>query len=551
MTKPAILTVDDDPAVLRAIARDLNSHYAEEYQIVSAPSGAVALQVLESLAAQDRQVALIASDQKMPEMTGVELLSRVREHAPDAKLVLLTAYADTDVAIRAINDIGLDHYLLKPWDPPEDKLFPIFDDLLVDWRNAHPEERGVRVVGHRWSAQSHEIKTFLGRNYIPYRWLDLERDEEAQRLHGGGVVDPAALPLVLIPDREPLRAPSPLDLARALDLRTTAEKPLYDLCIVGGGPAGLAAAVYGASEGLATVVVEAHAPGGQAGQSARIENYLGFPTGLSGADLTQRAVSQAARLNAEMVLARQVTAMEVRGPVRAVKFADGTEIEAWTVLIATGVSYRMLDAPGLAQLTGRGVFYGASATDARACVGEDVIVVGAANSAGQAVLNLAQYARRVVLAVRGKTLEEKMSQYLVERIYAAPNVEVRLQTEVSEGRGADHLETVKLYDHSTGATDEIETNWLFAFIGAIPRTDWLPDEVARDQLGFVLTGSDIAFGKGSWGWTLPRAPFALEASVPGVFAAGDVRRDSMKRVASAVGEGAMSVHFVHRYLATI
>ncbi|HMK10426.1 MAG TPA: FAD-dependent oxidoreductase, partial [Acidimicrobiales bacterium] len=330
-----------------------------------------------------------------------------------------------------------------------------------------------------------------------------------------------------------------------------AEKPLYDLCIVGGGPAGLAAAVYGASEGLATVVVEAHAPGGQAGQSARIENYLGFPTGLSGADLTQRAVTQARRLQAEMVLAREVVSMETRGPVRAVKFADGTEIEAWTVLIATGVSYRMLDAAGLAELTGRGVYYGASATDARACAGEDVVVVGAANSAGQAVLNLAQYARRVVLAVRGKTLEEKMSQYLVERIYAAPNVDVRLQTEVSEGRGADHLEAVKLYDQSTGATDEIETNWLFAFIGAIPRTDWVPDEIARDPLGFVLTGSDIVFSKGSWEWTLSRVPFALEASVPGVFAAGDVRRDSMKRVASAVGEGAMSVHFVHRYLATI
>ena len=552
MAKPTIVTVDDDPAVSQAITRDLRQQYGAEYQIVRASSGAEALTVLAEFALRGRSVALIASDQRMPEMTGVEFLERARQHAPEAKLVLLTAYADTDVAIRAINEIGLDYYLLKPWDPPAERLYPVIDDLLSDWRDAHTEDTGgLRVVGHRWSERSHEIKTFLARNHVPYSWLDLESDDEARRLHDLADASAADLPLVLVPDAETLRAPSTLDLATALGLRTRAEQPLYDLCIVGGGPAGLAAAVYGASEGLATVVIEREAPGGQAGQSASIENYLGFPKGLSGADLTHRAVAQARRFGAEMVLARDVVGFDVRGPVRCVCFSDGTEIEARAVLVATGVSYRLLDAPGLGELTGRGVYYGATASEAQATEGDDVYVVGAANSAGQAALNIARFARRVVLLVRSDSLEKSMSQYLVERIRTADNIEVQLETQVVAGRGDGHLEAITVANRADGTEAEVPTNWLFVFIGASPRTDFLGEDVARDDKGFVITGQDLLPRKDNARWPLPRAPFALETSVPGVFAAGDVRLDSMKRVASAVGEGAMSVYLVHRYLATI
>ena len=550
MVKPAILTVDDDPAVSQAITRDLRRQYGSEYQIIPSASGAEALEVLAQLALRNRPVALIASDQRMPAMTGVELLERARVHAPTAKMLLVTAYADTDVAIRAINDIGLDYYLLKPWDPPAERLYPVLDDLLHDWQAAQtPPGAALRVVGHRWSDRTHEIKTFLARNYVHYEWLDLERDDEAMRLCELAAASVADLPLVLISEGSELRAPSLLELATALGLATTAQQPIYDLCIVGAGPAGLAAAVYGASEGLQTVVVEREAPGGQAGQSAAIENYLGFPKGLSGADLTRRAVTQAQRFGAEMVLARDVARLEVRGPVRAVQFTDGTEIEARVVLVATGVSYRLLDAPGIAELAGRGVYYGATAGEAQACEGDDVYVVGAANSAGQAVLNLARFARRVVLLVRSDSLEKSMSKYLVERILAAENVEVRLETEVAGGRGDGHLEALTLADRANGVEEEVATNWLFAYIGAQPRTDWLGDEVLRDPKGFVVTGPEVAAHNGAW--SLGRAPFALETSVPGVFAAGDVRLDSMKRVASAVGEGAMSVYLAHRYLATI
>ncbi len=552
MAKPAILTVDDEPAVSQAIARDLRRHYGAQYQIVRAASGSEALTVLTEFALRDRPIALIVSDQRMPAMTGVELLERSRRHAPEAKLVLLTAYADTDVAIKAINDIGLDYYLLKPWDPPEERLYPVLDDLLGDWQEAHVDDTGgVRVVGHRWSERSHELKTFLARNHVPYRWLDLERDDEARRLQDLARAATTDLPLVLVPDGETLRAPSTLQVASALGLRTRAEQPLYDLCIVGAGPAGLAAAVYGASEGLRTVVVEREAPGGQAGQSAAIENYLGFPRGLSGAELTHRAVAQARRFGAEMVLARDVVGFEPRGPVRVLRFHDGSEIEARAVLIATGVSYRVLEALGVEDFAGRGVFYGASAGDAQACAGEDVYVVGAANSAGQAALNLARFAQRVVLLVRSDALEKSMSRYLVERIVAADNIEVRLQSEVVAGRGEDHLEAITVADRGGDTKEEVATNWLFVFIGASPRTDWLGYDVARDEKGFVITGPDLLTHKDGPRWPLTRAPFALETSVPGVFAAGDVRLDSMKRVASSVGEGAMSVYLVHRYLATI
>jgi len=552
VAKPAILTVDDDPAVSQAITHDLRRQYGADYQIVRATSGAEALTMLSKFALRDRQVALIASDQRMPEMTGVEFLEQSRRYAPDAKLVLLTAYADTDVAIRAINDIGLDYYLLKPWDPPKERLYPVLDDLLSDWQEGHPGDTGgLRLVGDRWSERSHEIKTFLARNHVPYRWFDLERDEEARRLQALAHADTADLPLVLVPDGETLRAPSTLALADALGLRTTAEQPLYDLCIVGGGPAGLAAAVYGASEGLQTVVIEREAPGGQAGQSAAIENYLGFPKGLSGADLTHRAVAQARRFGAEMVLARDVVGFETRGPVRAVRFGDNSEIEARAVLVATGMSYRLLETPGLEELTGRGVYYGATASEAQACAGDDVYIVGAANSAGQAVLNIARFARRVVLLTRSDALEKSMSQYLVKRIRATENVEVRLQAEIVAGRGDDHLQAITIADRAAGTKEDVPASWLFIFIGASPRTDWLGSDIARDEKGFVITGQDLLTRKDDPRWPLRRAPFALETSVPGVFAAGDVRLDSMKRVASAVGEGAMSVYLVHRYLATI
>ncbi len=552
VTKPAILTVDDDAEVSAAITRDLRNRYGDRYRVVPARSGAEALSLLTRLALRGQSVALIASDQRMPEMTGIELLAQARAQAPDAKYLLLTAYADTDAAISAINDIGLDYYLLKPWDPPDERLYPVVDDLLDDWQRAHPEQTSdLRVVGHRWSDRSHEIKTFLARNHVPYRWYDVERDAEGQRLSALAEASVTDLPLVLVPEGETLRSPSTLDVADALGLRTRAEQPLYDVCIVGGGPAGLAAAVYAASEGLSTVVVEREAPGGQAGQSAAIENYLGFPRGLSGSDLTHRAVAQVSRFGAEMVLARDVVGLETRGPVHAVLFAGGGEVEARSVVVATGVSYRRLEAAGLEEMTGRGVYYGANAGDASQCEGDDVYLVGAANSAGQAALNLARFAKRVVLVVRAASLEATMSAYLVSRILAAPNIDVRLRCEVVACGGDGHLETLTLADRDSGAREEVSSSWLFVFVGASPRTDWLGGSVVRDDKGFVVTGQDLQGPAHSGSWPLPRAPFALETSNPGVFAAGDVRLDSMKRVASAVGEGAMSVYLVHRYLALI
>ena len=552
MSKPTILTVDDDPQVSAAITRDLASRYGAEYRVVRATSGPEALAVLTRLALRDEPVALIAADQRMPRMTGIELLSQARAHTPGAKFLLLTAYADTDVAIRAINDIGLDHYLLKPWDPPEERLYPVVDDLLDDWRQTHRDHTAdVRVVGHRWSDRSHDLKMFLARNHVPYRWFDVERDAEARRLRDLAQADAADLPLVLVPDGDTLRAPSTLALAGALGLRTTAQQPLYDVCIVGGGPAGLAAAVYAASEGLSTVIVEREAPGGQAGESAAIENYLGFPKGLSGSDLTRRAIAQVLRFGAEMVLARDVVGFEARGPVRAVRFDSSGEIEARALIVATGVSYRRLEAAGLEELTGRGVYYGVNAGEASQCQGDEVYVVGAANSAGQAALNLSRFAKRVVLVVRAASLTETMSTYLVERVTAAPNIAVRHRCEVVAGRGEGHLEALTLADRDSGVTEEVASSWLFVFIGASPRTEWLGPDVVRDDKGFVVTGQDLLGPAWTRRWPLARAPFTLETSVPGVFAAGDVRLDSMKRVASAVGEGAMSTYLVHRYLATI
>ena len=552
MARAIILTVDDDPAVSQAIARDLRSHYGERYRVVRASSGAEALGVLDELARRDHAVALIVADHRMPEMTGIELLAQSNTHAPGAKLVLLTAYADTDVAIRAINEIGLDHYLMKPWAPPHERLYPVIDELLRSWEEANSFRfDGVRVVGNRWSERSYETRMFLARNHVIYQWFELERDPEASRLHGL-FGEGAELPLVLLPDGSSLHGAETLELAAALGLRTTAESALYDLVVVGAGPAGLAAAVYGASEGLRTAVIERDAPGGQAAQSARIENYLGFPRGLSGASLSMRAAQQARRLGAEMIVARGVEALEQRGSVHTVCFGDGTKVDARAVVIATGVSYRLLEGEGLAEHAGQGVFYGAAANDARSTEGSDVYIVGAANSAGQAALHLARYARRVTLLVRGDRLEKSMSQYLVERVRKRSNIDVRLRTEVVRGGGDSHLERLVLADTETGEEEEVAANWLYVFIGAQPRTDWLGDAVARDGRGFILTGPDVAArDRPGQRWPLRRAPLLLETSRPGVFAAGDVRLASMKRVASAVGEGSSAVSNVHLYLETV
>jgi thioredoxin reductase (NADPH) len=557
MTRPAILTVDDDEQVSAAIGRDLRRRYGRDYRIVRASSGEEALEMLAELALRDRPVALVAVDQRMPRMTGIETLAAAQERglAEGAKRLLLTAYADTGVAIAAINDIGLDHYLFKPWDPPDENLYPVIDDLLGDWHAENPDQTSdVRVVDHRWSDRGYDVKTFLARNHVPYRWFDVELDEEGKRLAELAGASADDLPLVLPPEGDPLRSPTTVELAGALGLSTQAQQPLYDVCIVGGGPAGLASAVYAASEGLSTIVVERQAPGGQAGTSAAIENYLGFPKGLSGADLTHRAMAQVQRFGAEMVLARDVVALEQRGPVRAVLLDGDAVIEARAVIVSTGVSYRRLQAQGIDALTGRGVYYGADASDARQVVDDDVYVVGAANSAGQAALNMAKHARRVVMLVRAADLEASMSRYLIDRIEASPVIEVRTSSEVTAARGDGHLESLTILDRTDGSCEEAAASWLFVFIGAQPRTDWLGKEVARDERGYVVTGPDLArFTVGAAepvAWTLPRAPYALETSVPGVFAAGDVRLDSMKRVASAVGEGAMAVHLVHRYLAT-
>lgn len=554
MARPVILTVDDDVSVSQAVARDLRTRYAERYRIIRATSGAEALATLDELVRRDLPVALVLSDHRMPEMTGIEFLERARPIIPDAKLLLLTAYADTEVAIRAINEIGLDHYLMKPWAPPEERLYPVLDDLLDAWDRANGQRfDGVRVVGNRWSERSYDTRMFLARNHVPYQWLELECHPEAERLQGLFGMSEGPLPLVLLPDGTVLHGATMPELAAALGLHTTTESALYDVVIVGAGPAGLAAAVYAASEGLRTAVIERDAPGGQAGQSARIENYLGFPNGLSGSDLSHRATTQARRLGAEMVLARSVLALEPRGSIHALRFDDGTEIEARAIIVATGVSYQLLAADGLADFTGRGVFYGASSSDARSTEGDDVYVVGAANSAGQAALHLAQYARRVVMLVRGASLEAAMSAYLVERVLAADNIEVRLRTEIARGGGSDHLEWLALVDRETGTEERVDANWVYAFIGAKPRTDWLGASVARDEHGFVLTGPDVAaLGAADGdGWRLQRPPFLLETTTPGVFAAGDVRRSSMKRVASAVGEGASAVSNVHLYLETV
>jgi thioredoxin reductase (NADPH) len=549
VSRPAMLTVDDDPAVSRAVARDLRRRYGQDYQIIRASSGADALDALREIKLRGDRVAVLFADYRMPQMNGVEFLEQAMDLFPNARRALLTAYADTDAAIQAINVVDVDHYLLKPWDPPEEKFYPVVDELLESWRAAGDRDvQEVKVVGHRWSAPSYKIRDFLARNLVPYRWFGADEPEGRRLLDAAGV-GPEAIPLVVTMDGRPLAAPTAADVAAAVGLSTAPVRDFYDLIIVGGGPAGLGAAVYGASEGLRTVLIERRAIGGQAGQSSRIENYLGFPDGVSGSQLTERARRQAGKFDAEVLTTRDVVGLSAQGGARVVRFGDGAELSAHAVIIATGVSYRPLLAPGVAELTGRGVYYGSAATEAAACAGTDVYIVGGANSAGQAAMFFCRQARSVTLVVRGDSLERSMSYYLIQQLRAIDNIEVRTGTEVVEAHGEKHLEALTLCDSKQARRITVPAEHMFVFIGAEPRTEWLDGAINRDPRGFVYTGPDLLeSGRRPVGWDRDRDPYYLECSVPGVFAAGDVRANSVKRVASAVGEGAMAVTLVHKYL---
>ncbi|MEU4656913.1 FAD-dependent oxidoreductase [Streptomyces sp. NPDC023723] len=548
-TAGVILTVDDDPGVSRAVARDLRRRYGAAHRIVRAESGESALQALRELKLRGDLVAVILADYRMPRMNGIEFLEQAMDVYPAARRVLLTAYADTNAAIDAINVVDLDHYLLKPWDPPEEKLYPVLDDLLAAWRaDDHKPVPSTKVVGHRFSARCSEVREFLARNQVPYRWYSAD-EPEGRRLLSAAGQDGQRLPVVITPDGTALVEPEATDLAARVGLATTPAADFYDLVVIGGGPAGLGAAVYGASEGLRTVLVERSATGGQAGQSSRIENYLGFPDGVSGAQLTDRARRQATKFGAEILTAREVTGLEVNGSARTVRFSDGSALAAHSVILATGVSYRELAAPGTADLAGCGVFYGSALTEAAGCQGHDVYIVGGANSAGQAAMYLARGAKSVTLLVRGPSLAASMSHYLIQQIEQTPNIVVRCGTVVESAHGDGRLERLTLRDAETGERELVDAQWLFVFIGAAPLTDWLDGTVARDDRGFILAGPDLgADGRPPAGWELDRPPYHLETSVPGVFVAGDARAESAKRVASAVGEGAMAVMLVHRYL---
>jgi thioredoxin reductase (NADPH) len=550
MAKPVILAVDDDPQVLRAVERDLRRRYAREYRVLRADSGESALDTLGKLKLRGDPVALFLVDQRMPRMTGVEFLEKAIEQFPDAKRALLTAYSDTEAAIRAINEVGLDYYLQKPWDPPEQNLYPNLDDMLDDWRaDYRPPFEGIRIVGDRWSPASHRTRDFLARNRVPHKWLDVEGSEEARQLIENADHGAPKLPLVVYEDGTYDEAPENRAIAERIGLRTQAEQQFYDIVIVGGGPSGLAAAVYGASEGLRTVIVEREAPGGQAGTSSRIENYLGFPRGLSGGDLARRAVDQATRFGVEILTPQEVRGVRVEDPYRIITLGDGSEISCYALIITTGVSYRKLEVPGAERLTGAGVYYGAAQTEAFACEGEDVYIVGGANSAGQAAMFFSNQARRVIMLCRGDDLRKSMSEYLVTQIEDNDNIEVRLNTNVIAVEGEEHLESISVKNSKTGETETAPASSLFIFIGAAPKTGWLAGVVERDKRGFILSGSDLSKdGKRPKGWALDRDPFLLETNVPGIFVAGDVRHGSIKRCASAVGEGSIAVQFVHQYM---
>lgn len=553
MARPVIFAIDDDPAVLQAIEHDLRRHYGSHYRILRAHSGAVALETLKQLKLRNEVVALFVVDQRMPHMSGTDFLSEAMKLFPESARVLLTAYADTEAVIKAINTVKIDYYMVKPWSPPEQNLYPMLDDLLAVWQSSyHPPFEGIRVIGHRWSPLSYQIKDFLARNLIPYQWLDIEVDEEAKRLLEFIPDDQLHLPVVLFEDGSHLCEPTNRELAEKAHLKTHVEGTFYDLIIVGSGPAGLAAAVYGASEGLRTLMIEREAPGGQAGTSSRIENYLGFPSGLSGADLSRRGIVQAQRLGAELLTSQEVVSVRVEGPYRFVKLGDGSEISCHVLLVATGVSYRKLNVPGIEHLTGAGVYYGAAMSEALSCRDEHVYLVGGANSAGQSAMYFSRYAGQVTMLVRGPGLAQSMSQYLIDQISATPNITVCTYSSVVETHGSDHLEALTIENVKTGEREKVDATSLFIFIGAMPYTDWLDGIVERDVQGFIPTGPDLMHEKRRpSNWTLKRDPFLLETNVPGIFVAGDVRFGSVKRVASAVGEGSIAVQFIHRYLSEV
>ena len=556
MAKPVLLSVDDDRDVLRAIERDLRSQYGADYRVIGSDSPEAALDLLKQLKLRNDSVALMLADQRMPNMDGVGFLLEGMRIFPDAKRALLTAYADTSAAISAINEASINYFFLKPWDPPTEHLYPQLDDLLDDWKASyHPAFQGIRVLGTRWSPKSYELRDFLARNRVPYQWIDIEgaaNDPETKRLMEALGPEVHNLPVVLFPDGTKLLESVPAEVAQKVGLRTRAQTNFYDLAIVGGGPAGLAAAVYGASEGLNTVIIEKEAPGGQAGMSSRIENYLGFPSGLSGGELARRAVVQAQRFGVEILAPQEVVSVRAEDPYRFIKMADGEEISCHALMVATGVQWRRLAAPGIDRLQGAGVYYGGGTTEALSCKGEIVYVVGGANSAGQAAMNFSKYADKVVMLLRGDSLSNTMSRYLIDQIKATPKIQLWSHASVAEVHGDTHLEEVSVLCSDTNKVERVPASSMFIFIGALPRTDWLSGVVERDERGFVLTGPDlIRDGDHPKGWSLERDPFLLETNVPGIFAVGDVRHGSVKRVASGVGEGSVAVQFIHQYLSKV
>jgi len=548
--------VDDDPDVLRAIERDLRSQYGADYRVMSSDAPEAALDILKELKVRNDSVALLLADQRMPRMDGVGFLQHAKQIFPDAKRALLTAYADTNAAISAINQAGLDYFFMKPWDPPTEHLYPQLNDLLDDWRASYrPAYDGIRVLGTRWSPRCYELRDFLARNRVPYQWVDVEysaNDPETKLILETLGSEAANLPVVLFPDGTKLFEGVPADVAQKVGLRTRAQTTFYDLAIVGGGPAGLAAAVYGASEGLHTVMVEREAPGGQAGMSSRIENYLGFPSGLSGGDLARRGVTQALRFGVEILSPQEAVGVRTEGSYRIIKMVDGHEISCHALMIATGVQWRRLEAPGIDRLRGAGVYYGGGASEALSCKGEIVYVVGGANSAGQAAMNFSRYAERVVILVRGTSLDATMSKYLIDQIKETSNIQLWSHASVTEVHGETHLEEISVLCSDTSKLERVPASAMFIFIGALPRTDWLAGMVERDERGFLLTGPDVMQGgERPRGWALDRDPFLLETNVPGIFAVGDVRHGSVKRVASGVGEGSVAVQFIHQYLSKV
>jgi thioredoxin reductase (NADPH) len=555
MAKPVILTVDDDPDVLQAVERDLRSRYSERYRIMRASSANEALDTLHRLKSRNDAVALLLADQRMPELDGVGFLSQATDLFPSAKRALLTAYADTNAAIEAINSARVHYFLLKPWDPPDQNLYPPLDDMLNEFMDSyHPPYEGIQLFGTRWSPKAYELRMFLAQHHLPYQWVDVEQssitDSTAALHKSDGTTE--TLPLMIFPDGTKFSEPTSADIAKKIGLRTHSDVEFYDLAIVGGGPAGLAAAVYGASEGLRTVMIEREAPGGQAGLSSRIENYLGFPAGLSGRDLARRAVVQATRFGVEILSPQEAASVRIEGPYRIIEMADGSKVSCHALLLAMGVQWRNLGVPGEDRLRGAGVYYGGGVTEAMSCKGETVYVVGGANSAGQAAINFAGYAEKVVMMIRRESLAATMSQYLIDQIKKTPNIEVWPQSSVAEVHGDQHLEEISVHCSTTGTTDRVPARSLFIYIGALPRTNWLGDLVQRDARGFILSGPDLMRdGKRPQGWTIERDPSLLESSVPGIFVVGDVRHGSVKRVASGVGEGAVAIQFVHQYLAKV